>query len=589
MENKTCKYEDCSESVNFPHDEKSCVFHALKENKGITVEQFNKLIWRRINAKTLNFKGFIFPGDIIFRGECRKEGGPIVFPRDVDFSGAQFEGAADFRNAQFSAGADFKSACFSGDADFAETQMLGMARFTHLRFLATVDFWGAVFSGRTYFLSTEFRGLSSFRKVKFLGEVSFSHSCFIERVAFEDAEFSAKALFLDAKFSGFALFEAVKFMGEVNFLRAEFKGHTDFTAACFSGISFFELNKISKVITFRRLELGEGCRFHFRTPEFEAAHVSAGEEPRRILFDSVRFRPFYTHFERVRFEKAEDDSSLPIMVFRHCELKDVYFTANDMHLFSFFKSDFDQALFISSRWNSRREKLIRIIPYKRRNIIPEERFLQELEASRNKELRSALVRKIYSMSNLDTYEDIASLYRRMKTSLDRTKDYEQSGWFYFNEFEMKRRALKETLKNANIFKKIFSQLPFYNIYKTFAGYGEKPLWSFWWFLTLTFVFAILHLLSGLDPVGSESSPPTVYFGKYSSFSECISSEFLKDLSSAFVFSASRAIPVNYLGVSPSGYWDSGIYGQVITFFNSLILFILVIFIAVGLKRHFRRF
>ena len=177
----------------------------------------------------------------------------------------------------------------------------------------------------------------------------------------------------------------------------------------------------------------------------------------------------------------------------------------------------------------------------------------------------------------------------MKTSLDRTKDYEQSGWFYFNEFEMKMKAVQKLLNGRNILRRIFSRISLYNLYKVLAGYGERPLWSFCWFLIFTFVFAILHMLSGLDPVGLESSSPTINFGKYSSFSQCISSEFLKDFSSAFVFSASRAIPVNYLGVSPSGYWDSGLYGQVITFFNSLILFILVIFIAIGLKRHFRRF
>ena len=42
---KTCEYEGCDLQVNFPHDEKFCVFHAPKESKGITVDQFNKKIF----------------------------------------------------------------------------------------------------------------------------------------------------------------------------------------------------------------------------------------------------------------------------------------------------------------------------------------------------------------------------------------------------------------------------------------------------------------------------------------------------------------------------------------------------------------
>ena len=99
-----------------------------------------------------------------------------------------------------------------------------------------------------------------------------------------------------------------------------------------------------------------------------------------------------------------------------------------------------------------------------------------------------LILELYSLEDINSFDEIATLYRRFKVALDNTKDYEQAGWFYFNEYEMKRRAFKEQSKTKYFI---------YSFYKLFAGYGEKPLWSFYWFLILLMGFTFANLFSGI--------------------------------------------------------------------------------------------
>ena len=80
------------------------------------------------------------------------------------------------------------------------------------------------------------------------------------------------------------------------------------------------------------------------------------------------------------------------------------------------------------------------------------------------------------MEDLDSYNEIATLYRRFKTALDRTKDYADAGLFYFNELEMKRKHFRSLFKWRNKFKKwgIKSNYILYTLYKIFMGYWARP-------------------------------------------------------------------------------------------------------------------
>ena len=58
-------------------------------------------------------------------------------------------------------------------------------------------------------------------------------------------------------------------------------------------------------------------------------------------------------------------------MFRYCQLEDVYFAGNNMSFFSFYKSNFDQARFVSCDWREEKDSVLKL-PYKRKNILFED-------------------------------------------------------------------------------------------------------------------------------------------------------------------------------------------------------------------------
>jgi len=66
-------------------------------------------------------------------------------------------------------------------------------------------------------------------------------------------------------------------------------------------------------------------------------------------------------------------------------------------------------------------------------------------------------------------------------------------------------------------------------------------------------------------------------------------QFWKDFIESLIYTVSRVLPVSYISTSPTDCYPFTTLGKIASVFNSVILIILVIFIGIGLKRHFRRF
>ena len=139
----------------------------------------------------------------------------------------------------------------------------------------------------------------------------------------------------------------------------------------------------------------------------------------------------------------------------------------------------------------------------RQKIIFEEVLFNELKHQNQYDDED--LKKTFKIEDIDNYSKIEKLYQSMKVAQDSAKDFSEAGWFYFNEFEMERQALRKNLGEDKEDNKWFNRtkdrilhLPKYDLYFTFAGYGEKPFWSFLWLIMFTFLFAPLHLLSGLQ-------------------------------------------------------------------------------------------
>ncbi len=215
----------------------------------------------------------------------------------------------------------------------------------------------------------------------------------------------------------------------------------------------------------------------------------------------------------------------------------------------------------------------------------------------------------YLSENEYSYSDLALIYCKLKAATDSIKDFQQAGWFYFNEYEMKRQALidehlgklndnvlvSETTFDLILYylKCLFSKRPIYYLYKVFAGYCEKPLWSFIWFCIFTVIFTGLNFLSGLSVRNFEQKINiNVNFDislTLDGIKVLATAGFWNHLSNSFMFTLYRIIQVNYLPFVRSNLEPLGLDGLLLSFLNSIVLILMVVFISIGLKRHFRRF
>ena len=615
-----------------------CIFHSPnKEKFGWTEQDFSSLITSKIDRKDCKFSGYIFPWPMDFKNK--------VFNSYVDFSDAKFYKSIDFSGAVFNEATDFSNCAFKDNAIFKDTIFKKGANFKGANFICNINKSDAIqncidckstrFNGDVIFEDAVFcGGNANFHSVVFNGDfVSFENSEFENNnIIFAFASFFVKNLYLNSvrfakgnidfsnsnfdaisihfiktefkdgkvDFAGSTfkakklLFDETKFTGEqfnfflcifdcslVSFNRAEFLGgKVYFSGSYFGGDLELRFNKISNDIIFFETRLSDKSYLFIAYPEF----VENKNRFSEINFTRVHFLPFQTFFEGIKSNKNNSDQSYNkdnMVSFQHCQLKDVSFSNCSMVIFSFYRSSFfEDAFFVSCEWPMRREKVANYIPlltYRRKNQILED---MAYESIKDKSIE-------FSIDFPIKYSEVADLYRRMKTALDRAKNYRLASWFYFNEIEMKRKRLKERLMEdfPKWEKKVFrGRRLIYSAYRLFAGYGEKPFWSFVWFGIFTLIFSLLHLFNGIKTSnGSFNYDWGLPFPKWS--------EFLTDFGYSVFFTLYRVIPISYLPYERDKYGllDNGISDLALSFFNTIILIILIIFIGVGLKRHFRRF
>jgi len=207
--------DDCKDVYKDDEGKKYCVFHAPQGEKRKSVEEFNKLVFERINqAITCNdpcdLSGTIFEGDINFKQFDEYKPLPHII-----FVGATFTGETTFSYATFSWKADFSWAIFNKDTYF----------------------WGTTFTERAYFVSSEFREMAGFLWATFRGRTYFMWTKFNGRVNFSEATFSGE--------SGEIIFREVKLIGNkdtkgVDFGSAKIKDKVIFKNVDLKRVSFLD-------------------------------------------------------------------------------------------------------------------------------------------------------------------------------------------------------------------------------------------------------------------------------------------------------------------------------------------------------------
>ena len=199
-------------------DQGLCIYHSDKEGKEKDFPEAKELLQQGI---------FVFTG--------------FIFPKDVDFSEANFEEKADFSEVNFEGEASFMAANFEGEAPFFAANFKKYAYFSEVNFEGEADFSEANFKKEAYFSAANFEEKADFSAANFKKEAYFSEANFEEKADFSAANFEGGTSFSAANFKEKAYFRAANFyvadftfatfMGKTEFSRARFKGAADFRGA----------------------------------------------------------------------------------------------------------------------------------------------------------------------------------------------------------------------------------------------------------------------------------------------------------------------------------------------------------------------
>ena len=423
-------------------------------------------------------------------------------------------------------------------------------------------------------------GSCSFNKTKFSGSV----------LAFDYCDFHCDYLdFTEAQFES----------SRISFKGAKIDCNSvNFSNAYFGGNVIFRDNPISASMLFSDVLFGDSSSFSFASPKFKHSFTEAIV----LLFIRVNFIPYKSFFERIYPGKDFDDNSLgwqPRLVFRYCNMKEIFLSENDMSMFSFYRSAFfEESFLISSTWRPMNDKIFarfRFTAFQRQYTIHEDLFFTgqyRLTENFHPIIKS---KTADDFSYPIHHSEIAEMYLRFKSAADKAKDYNLASWFYFNEIEMKRRHLVTEIRStkklyARVTKRVFGLSWVYSLYKVLAGYGEKPIWSFIWFTIFTTFFSIIHLYNGISVKNQGESLKDINYKLSLTWPPPFEVE-LSDIFYSLAFTLSRIIPTNYFPGKPMDLspltgtpWD-----YLFSIFNSIVLVLMVVFVAIGLKRHFRRF
>ena len=442
------------------------------------------------------------------RLDCREQ----IFKEKVDILNCQFNGDVVFECSTFNKNIEISGSNFKKTVNFYNIKCKEQIIISCSHFEDGFHNNESTYNGVVSCNNSTFKGGFYFQSIKCI-ENSYFHSSEFQNAMFNSSTFSKNCEFDHSIFDSSALFHKTIFNGLVSYKDVFFTIYnTDpnipmdqilFSQTYFNDKVEFELNNIIGDIKFSNITLTESSFLKIKNV------ILDGES--RILFEDINFRPFKTVFEDLLIN-LRDINKPKVIAFRNCNLKDTLFSNCLMSLFSFYKSNFDSAIFISSKWNHTKERNM-LLPFVRKNIIFEDYFFSKL-APPSDEQNHNLLKGYYYFFELKSFDEIANLYRRFKVALDNTKDYEQAGWFYFNEYEMKRRASLEDsdkednwIKIGNKYKrKSIPKYIMYSLYKLFAGYGEKPLWSFYWFLFTAFIFSIINIFNEVSATMNIENP-----------------------------------------------------------------------------------
>ncbi len=230
-----------------------CLFHVQKQKRtegaadeskadGFPVTPTKSI---QLEAYRINFSRFVFPSDVEF--ESATFNGEVycfaaTFTGTVRFESSTFNHHALFERTTFSLEASFESATFAGVARFEGATFAGDAQFDSVIFTSNALFRGATFGGRASFDRVTFKSDAIFVDAIFSGDARFDSANLSCGADFEGSTFNSDAWFESATFTLGAWFNNVRFTSTAFFESADFRGNTSFVESCFNrNASFYAI------------------------------------------------------------------------------------------------------------------------------------------------------------------------------------------------------------------------------------------------------------------------------------------------------------------------------------------------------------
>ena len=214
---KTIQYKDAEivGDLNFTSikettvDEKSQ--RNRQRNKGSTL-----IYWSHVKSP-VSFSNCVFKGDVLayVHDDDENETYNVLFYKDVDFQGCDFQGKSAFKYVEFKAKANFKNTKYSHEALFKYTKFSTDANFSNSTFNKDANFKYTKFPEYVHFDKTTFQKLANFKYTKFP-----------EGVSFEDTQFKGDVNFKYTKFSEPVNFDGTVFDGDVDFKYTKVEGES---------------------------------------------------------------------------------------------------------------------------------------------------------------------------------------------------------------------------------------------------------------------------------------------------------------------------------------------------------------------------
>ena len=500
-----CKYHDiCGLPDDADHESQLCVLHS--QNRTKDRQAFAKALDTHRKDKGDYFQLMVFPEEVNFSG--------ATFTKRANFSGATFQGEANFRGATFELEPDFRNTMFEQKADFAGATFNGKSNiltegriaFSDLAltslcpiFPDIVLFLGVTFGGEANFTGAEFKAPVIFGPATFKGEAKFDHATFEGTVIFQSkamtktltTAFKMPASFTETTFRGWTDFEQTIFEGEANFAGALFEGTAIFANATFKESADFTpalttnlkdgKSPSTSEIKFFYTPTTFGGEVHFTSAVFlsKALFEQTIFSGNKVSFKACHFseHAHFTFTKSHEYKKSDhmfsDAKQIDFSSVSFKEGEEIIFSGVDLRRCKFIKTDMRKMHIIDVDW-----------PWIRGRLAVYDETILRKRLKNKEEL---------------PWEDIERLYRQLKQNYEDRRNHEPAGYFHYGEKEMRRQNPKTP----------WGLWILLWLYRIVSGYGERAIRPLVWAGVVLVVFALIYLLYGLSPAKQVSNIPTL--------------------------------------------------------------------------------